>query len=188
MSDRQEGVPTSSLVLLATALLLFGIGGGLVGYMVGERHGEQRAAAIAGALGQTWDAHRGEAVSTLNSAVATASAQLEKAAADLRAEVSMYHGCGNICGAIAYQFSEELLRARDGIKQVQVASLSGWENVLRESGIPVGAGTGAGQASVAAAYSRSTVIGAITLLCVTVAGCVWLACFTVLKLRVGGQD
>ncbi len=123
MSDRQEGLPTSSLVLLATALLLFGIGGGLVGYMVGERHGEQRATAIASALGETWDAHRGEAASKLGGAIGTAAAQLEKAAADLKAEVSMFHGCGNICGAIAYQFSEELLRARDGIKQVQLASL-----------------------------------------------------------------
>ncbi len=35
-------------------------------------------------------------------------------------------------------------------------------------------------------FSRSTVIGAITVLCATVAVCFWLACFTVLKLRAGG--
>src|SRR6185295_13959967 len=141
----------------------FGIGGGLVGYMVGERHGEERAAAIAGALGQTWDAHRGEAASKLDGAIGTAAAQLEKAAADLKAEVSMFHGCGNICGAIAYQFSEELLRARDGIKKVQLASLAGWESVLQDSGIPIDAesAANAGPVEPAGMFSRSTVIGAI---------------------------
>jgi hypothetical protein len=187
MSDRQEGLPTSSLILLAVALLLFGFGGGLVGYMVGERHGEQRAAAIASTLGKAWDAHRGDAASTLDGAIATAAAQLEKAAADLKAEVSMFHGCGNICGAIAHQFSEELLRARDGIKQVELASLAGWEGVLRESGIPVDleSEASAGRVAPAGMFSRSTVIGAITVLCATVAVCFWLACFTVLKLRIG---
>src|SRR5690348_9804148 len=115
MAQYREGFPATSLILFATALLLFGAGGGLVGYVTGERQGEARAAAIIQVLGTQWDRHRADAEERFQEAVGDAGARLEKAAADLKSQVSMYHGCGGICGAIANQFGDELLHARDTI-------------------------------------------------------------------------
>lgn len=191
MTQRQEGLPAASLLLLAAALLLFGFGGGLVGYMAGERHGEQRADAIAGVLADRWDALRGDAANWFDDAVGSAAGQLEKSAADLRAEVSMYHGCGGLCNVIAHQFGEELLHARDAIRNTEPPTLASWGEVLRESGLPLEGGTNDTAASrsgvqLASRFSSSTVIAAIALLCVTVAACFALACFTMLKLRAQG--
>jgi len=188
MVHRQEGLPATSLFLLATALLLFGVGGGLVGYMAGERQGEQRAAAIIHALGEHWEAQRGDAKSRFQGAVLDAAALLEKAAANLKAEVSMFHGCGAICNAIAYRFGEELLHARDALKKSELAPLTDWKDALRQSGIPVDAETGTTVVELEKAFSKSTVIVAIALLCATVALCFGAACLTVLKLRAAGVD
>lgn len=191
MSDRQEGLPAASLLLLAAALLLFGFGGGLVGYMAGERHGEQRADALAGALADRWEALRGDAANRFDDAIGSAAALLEKSAADLKAEVSMYHGCGGLCNVIAHQFGEELLHARDAIRKTEPPTLAGWGDVLRESGLPVEPRTDSAAASetgvqLASRFSSPAVIAAIVLLCVTVAACFALACFTMLKLRAQG--
>jgi len=187
MSNRRDGLPATSLFLLATALLLFGVGGGMVGYVAGERTGEQRAAAIVDVLGQRWEAYRGDAKSRYAGAIADAGTVLEKAASDLKAEVSMYHGCGAICNVIAYQFGTELLHARDAINKSELAPLMDWKAVVQESGIPVDADTGKAEVKLAGAYSKSTVIGAIALLCATVALCFAMACVTVLKLRAAGS-
>jgi hypothetical protein len=190
MSHRQEGLPATSLFLLAAALLLFGFGGGLVGYMAGERHGEMRAGAIAGALADRWETLRGDAATRFDDATGSAAGLLEKSAADLKAEVSMYHGCGGICNVIAHQFGEELLHARDAIRKTEPPTLASWSDVLRQSGIPAEAGTDATAASqdirLASRFSGPTVIAAIALLCITVAACFALACFTMLKLRAQG--
>jgi hypothetical protein len=191
MTQRQEGLPATSLFLLAAALLLFGFGGGLVGYMAGERHGEQRADAIAGALSDRWEALHGDAANRFDDAIGSAAGLLEKSAADLKAEVSMYHGCGGLCNVIAHQFGEELLHARDAIRKTEPPALASWGDVLRESGLPLEAETDATAASeagvrLAGRFSSSTVVVAIALLCVTVAACFALACFTMLKLRAQG--
>ncbi|HET6622235.1 MAG TPA: hypothetical protein VFG64_20005 [Dongiaceae bacterium] len=191
MTQRQEGLPATSLFLLAAALLLFGFGGGLVGYMAGERHGEQRADAIAAALADRWEALHGDAANRFGDAIGSAAGMLEKSAADLKAQVSMYHGCGGLCSVIAHQFGEELLHARDAIRKTEPPTLASWSDVLRQSGIPAEAGTDAAAASqgdvrLASRFSGSAVIAAIALLCGTVAACFALACFTVLKLRAQG--
>jgi hypothetical protein len=191
MTQRQEGLPAASLLLLAAALLLFGFGGGLVGYMAGERHGEQRADAITGALADRWEALHGDAANRFDDAIGSAAGLLEKSAADLKAEVSMYHGCGGLCNVIAHQFGEELLHARDAIRKTEPPALASWGDVLRESGLPLEAETDATAASeagvrLAGRFSSSTVVVAIALLCVTVAACFALACFTMLKLRAQG--
>ncbi len=188
MSHRQEGLPATSLFLLATALLLFGVGGGLVGYMAGERQGEQRAAAIVHALGEHWETHRADAESRFESAVGDAAALLEKAASDLKAEVSMYHGCGAICNAIAYQFGTELLHASDAIKKKKLTPLADWQDALRQSGIPLEADANAAEVELQGSYSKSTVIAAMALLSATVALCFGIACFTILKLRPAASD
>jgi hypothetical protein len=183
-------MPATSLILLAGALLLFGIGGGLVGYMVGERHGEARADAIVRVLGDQWEAHRGAAKSRFESAIGDVAARLEKAAADLKAEVSMYHGCGAICNVIAYQFGEELLHARDAVRKTELPALADWGDTLRQGGIPVDAASAPDQSGAAAAvqlvgrFPASALIAAITLLSTTVALCFGFACYTVLKLRI----
>ena len=190
MSDRQEGLPTTSLILLAGALLLFGIGGGLVGYMVGERHGEERAGAIVRVLGDQWEVHRGAAKSRFEGAIGDVAARLEKAAADLKAEVSMYHGCGAICNVIAYQFGEELLHARDAVRKTEPPALARWDDTLREGGIPLDAAGASDLSDPAAAvqlkgrFPASALIAGIALLSITVALCFGLACYTVLKLRI----
>ncbi|HEV8390932.1 MAG TPA: hypothetical protein VGQ35_13865 [Dongiaceae bacterium] len=193
MSDRQEGLPATSLFLLATALLLFGVGGGLVGYMVGERHGESRANTIVGALAVQWDASRADGASRFDEAIGSAVARLEKAAADLKAEVSMYHGCGAICNAIAYQFGEELLHARDAVRKIEPPTLPQWSEALRQGGIPIEAGTdpsarSAVDVQLTGRFSRSAVIAAVALLSATVAACFGMACATVLKLRAAGAE
>jgi hypothetical protein len=194
MAHRQDGLPATSLLLLATALLLFGVGGGLVGYMAGERQGERRAAVIVQALGRLWETQRGEAKDRFDGAIGNAAALLEKAAADLKAEVSMYHGCGAICGAIAHQFSEELLHARDAIKKVELPPLANWKDALRQDGISIDVDAGPADQNAPAAtvkleeaYSNSTVIAVVALLGATVALCFGIACFTVLKLRAAGS-
>jgi len=187
MSNRRDGLPATSLFLLATALLLFGVGGGMVGYLAGERTGEQRAAAIVDVLGQRWEAHRGDAKSRYAGAIADAATVLEKAASDLKAEVSMYHGCGAICNVIAYQFGTELLHARDAIRKSEFAPPPDWKDVVQESGISVEGDAGKAAAELQGAYSRSTVIIAIALVCATVALCFGMACVTVLKLRTAGS-
>lgn len=192
MTNRQEGLPATSLILLAAALFLFGIGGGLVGYMVGERHGEARADAIVRVLGDQWEVHRGAAKSRFETAIGDVAARLEKAAADLKAEVSMYHGCGAICNVIAYQFGEELLHARDAVRKTEVPALADWDDTLRQGGIPVDAASAPDQGDAAAAvrlegrFPASMLIVAITLLSTTVALCFGVACYTVLKLRIAG--
>jgi hypothetical protein len=188
MTPRQEGLPAASLLLLAAALLLFGFGGGLVGYMAGERQGEERANVIAGMLADRWEALRGDAANRFDDAIASAAGTLENSAADLKAEVSMYHGCGGLCTVIAHQFGEELLHARDAIRKTEPPTLASWGDVLRQSGLAVEAGTGAPAAPetgvrLASGYSGSTIIVAVALLCVTDAACFAFACFTLLKLR-----
>ncbi|HET6160675.1 MAG TPA: hypothetical protein VFE34_20180 [Dongiaceae bacterium] len=187
MSHRQEGLPATSLFLLATALLLFGVGGGLVGYMAGERQGEQRAAIIVRMAGNQWEAYRGDARSRFGGAIGEASTLLEKAAADLKAEVSMYHGCGAICNVIAYQFGEELLHTRDKLRKTELPALTDWKSALQQGGVPLDTDATTG-AALAERFSRTTVIVCIALLCTTVALCFGIACFTVLKLRAAGTD
>ena len=155
--------------------------------MAGERHGERRAAVIVQALGGLWETQRSEAKDRFDGAIGSAAALLEKAAADLKAQVSMYHGCGAICGVIAHQFSEELLHARDAIQKTELTPLADWKNALQQGGIPVDAGAADG-VRVEAAFSGATVIAAIALLCATVALCFGIACVTVLNLRAAGTD
>ncbi|WP_162917181.1 hypothetical protein [Dongia deserti] len=188
MALDQEGLPARSLLLLATALLLFGIGSGLVGYMAGERHSEQHAAAAIHAFGVRWDSDRGDAQVRFDEAIGDAAERLEKAAANLRARVSIYHGCGAICGAIAKQFGDELLRARDVISKVELTPLPNWRDVLQESAVPLAQDALPSTGQLTGAYSSSTVIVAIGLLCATVALCFGLACFTLLKLRGAGTE
>ena len=186
MVQRQEGLPASSLFALAAALFLFAVGGGLVGYMVGERQGEQRAAAIAAALTDRWEQYRGDATARLEAATGAAAARLEKAVADIRTEVSMYHGCGAICSVIAYQFGEELLHARDDIVKDQPALLPDWREALKLSAIPIAMDTiesTGSSVTLEVAYSGTTLIIAIALLCATVVLCFAIAGLTVMKLR-----
>lgn len=136
MAQDRDRRPATSLFLIVPALLLFGVGGGLVGYGLGERQGEQRAKAVLHLVGAEWNGHRDDARKRLDEAIGDAAARLEHAAVDLKAQVSMYHGCGAICSAIGSQFSAELLRARDRIKKVELASLPDWETALRHSGVP----------------------------------------------------
>jgi hypothetical protein len=188
MTQRQEGLPATSLFLLAAALLLFGIGGGLVGYMVGERHGEQRAGAIIATLGDRWETLRGDSKSRFDGAIASVAAQLEKGVADIKAEVSMYHGCGAICNVIAYQFGEDILHTRDAVKETAAPTLPSWGETLEQSDIPLEAGTTpASSAELSGTFSKSTVIVGIALLCATVALCFGFACLTVLRLRTSNQ-
>src|SRR5689334_18385971 len=183
MAQYREGFPATSLLLFATALLLFGAGGGLVGYVTGERHGEVRAAAIIQVLGTKWDRHRADAKERLQESIGDAGARLEKAAADLKSQVSMYHGCGGICGAIANQFSTELLHARDSIEKVEFAPLASWEDALRQGGIPIEQRASAPTIELSGGYSNATVITLAGLLCATVALCFGIACITLVKLR-----
>jgi hypothetical protein len=150
-----------------------------------------RAGAIAGALADRWETLRGDAATRFDDAIGSAAGLLEKSAADLKAEVSMYHGCGGLCNVIAHQFGEELLHARDAIRKTEPPALASWGDVLRESGLPLEGETDATAASeagvrLAGRFSSSTVVVAIALLCVTVAACFALACFTMLKLRAQG--
>ncbi|MEZ5832008.1 MAG: hypothetical protein R3D05_12595 [Dongiaceae bacterium] len=183
MAQRHEGLPATSLFLFATALLLFGVGGGLMGYMVGDRHGERHAIAIVGAVGTYWDAHRADAKSSFDGAIDNAATLLDKAASDLKAEVSMYHGCGAICDSIANQFAAEVLHARDLIRNVELAPLADWKGALDKSGVPLAADTGITNADLKSGVSGTMAIGAIALLCATVALCFGIACATVVKLR-----
>jgi len=188
MGHRQEGLPAASLLVLTAALLLFGIGGGLVGYMVGERDGEQRANAIAQVIGERWDEYRENAKTQFKQVTVATATRLEQAVTDIRTEVSMYHGCGAICTVIAYQFGEEVLHARDDITKSEITTLTDWRDVLQRSGIVLAPGTieqiDAG-APIEAPYSKSTLIVAIALLSTTVAVCFGIASFTILKLRLG---
>jgi hypothetical protein len=187
MNHPQEGLPATSLLLVATALLLFGVGGGLVGYVAGERQGQARAAATIHVLGTQWDSHRTEAQNRFEGAIGEVAVRLERAAADLRSQVSMYHGCGAICSAIANQFGTELLHARDAIEKVELAPLADWEEILPRGGGPIEQRTPAA-IELTGAYSNSTVILAVGLLCATVALCFGIACFTLLKLRTTGAE
>jgi hypothetical protein len=186
MAQNREVFPATSLVLFATALLLFGAGGGLVGYVTGERHGEARAVAIIQVLGTQWDRHRANAKERFQEAIGNAGAQLEKAAADLKSQVSMYHGCGGICGAIANQFSTELLHARDSIQKDELAPLANWEDALRQGGIPIQQRASAATIELGGGYSNATVMTLAGLLCATVVLCVGIACVALVKLRASG--
>lgn len=186
MARYREGFPATSLILFATALLLFGAGGGLVGYVTGVRHGEARAAAIVQVLGTQWDRHRSDAKEHFQAAIGDAGARLEKAATELRSEVSMYHGCGGICDAIANQFSTELLHARDSIGKVELAPLANWEDALRQGGIPIVQKAAAATIALDSGYSNAAVITLVGLLCGTVTLCFGIACVALVKLRATG--
>lgn len=183
MAQDHQGLPATSLLLVATALLLFGAGGGLVGYVAGERHGQERAAATLHTLGAEWDSHRDRAQDRFDEAIGAAAARLEDAAVDLKAQVSMYHGCGAICSTIAHQFGTELLRARDAIRKAELGPLPAWEEALRQSGGAIRWNASAATGELTGAYSSSTVIVTVGLLCATVTLCFGIACFTLLKLR-----
>lgn len=180
MVQDRESLPATSMVLLAGALFLFGIGGGLVGYMIGERNGEQRAVAVSGILGAAWEAHRSDAESRFVRAMDEAAATLAKSAAGLRAQVSMYHGCGGICAAIANQFGDELEHAGQALKRRALPPLPAWRDMLGG-----GAGGNATQqrAPADAAFSTSAVLAGIALVCGTVLLCFGIACVTLLRLR-----
>lgn len=193
MSDRQEGLPATSLFLLVTALFLFGIGGGLVGYMIGHRDGEARADGIIGTLVIRWEGLHDEATGEFDRAIDNVGARLEKAAADLKAEVAMYHGCGAICSVIAYQFGEELLHTRDAVKKTEPPSLPAWADVLTQSGLPVETGSDPSASAPAdvqlkSKFSRSSVLAAVALLSAAAAACFGMACVTILKLRAAGWE
>jgi hypothetical protein len=178
MLQDRESLPTTSMALLAGALFLFGIGGGLVGYMIGERNGEQRAVAITGILEATWEAQRSEAATRFELAMDETAAALGKSAADLRAQVSMYHGCGGICAAIANQFSDELVHAGQRLQARALPPVPAWQDVVGRStsGAPDGPPTDA-------AFSTSAVLAAVALICGTVVLCFGIACVTLLRLR-----
>jgi hypothetical protein len=179
MLQDRESLPTTSMVLLAGALFLFGIGGGLVGYMIGERNGEQRAVAITAVLGATWETHRGDAASRFAQAMDETAAALGKSAADLRAQVSMYHGCGGICAAIANQFGDELEHAGQALKKRALPPLPSWQDMLGGGG---GSAT-QDSARADATFSTSAVLAAVALICGTVVLCFGIACVTLLRLR-----
>lgn len=183
MTHPQDGLPATALILLATALLLFGAGGGLVGYMAGERQGEQRATAVVQVLGAQWDAERGKAQEQFKAALGDTAARLEKSVGDIRAQIAMYHGCGSICAAVAYQFGEEVLRARDDIGKTQLAPLADWNAVLRGSGITLEEDATEAPIELGSTHSKTVLLGLVAALCVTVILCFGLACFTILKLR-----
>ena len=183
MAQYREGLPATSLILFATALLLFGAGGGLVGYVTGERLGEARTAATIQVFGTQWNEHRADAKVRFQEAIGDAGARLEKAAADLRSQVSMYHGCGGICGAIANQFSTELLHARDSIEKVEFAPLANWEDALPQDGIPIEQRASGATIELGGGYSNATMVTLVGLLCVTAALCFGMACITLVKLR-----
>lgn len=176
MIQDRESLPTISMVLLAGALVLFGIGGGLVGYMIGERNGEQRAVAISGILGTTWEAHRSDAAGRFAHAMDETAVALAKSAADLRAQVSMYHGCGGICAAIANQFGDELEHAGQALKKRALPPLPTWQDML-------GGGAAQDGPRSDAAFSASAVLAAVGLICGTVVLCFGIACVTLLRLR-----
>jgi hypothetical protein len=157
-------------------MLLFGIGGGLTGFAVGERQGEQRAAAIAGALSESWDASRIRARDQFGSAIGAAASRLEKAASDIRAQVSMYHGCGSICGAIANRFGEELLLARAEIGRIELTPPADWNTAVGETG-----GNAALQPN--GLYSNTALIAVAGMLCVAAALCFAIACHAIAKMR-----
>ena len=191
MVHRQEGLPSASLFVLTAALFLFGIGGGLVGYMIGERDGEQRANAIVQVLGERWDEYREQAKTQFKQATAVTATRLEKAVADIRSEVSMYHGCGAICTVIAYQFGEEVLHARDDIAKGELTTLMDWREGVRQSGVPLAPeaiADATSGTSIEPAYSSTTLVIAITLLSTTVALCFGIAAFTILKLRLANTN
>jgi hypothetical protein len=97
------------------------------------RSAERQATATIQAVGAQWGAHRNYAARHFDGAIGKTAARLEKAASDPKAQAMMYHGCGAICGVIANQFDAGLLRARDAIKQIELAPLPTWQDILLDS-------------------------------------------------------
>jgi hypothetical protein len=132
-------------------------------------------------VGAQWDLHRDAADDRFAAAVSEAAALLEKAVVDLKAQVSMYHGCGAICHSIAYQFGEEVLRVSDTIKTIEPESIADWTDVLRASGTPTDHSATPMEATLLPAGPNVPAL--VALLCATVVLCFGIACFTLLKLR-----
>ncbi|MGH6893091.1 MAG: hypothetical protein ACREEP_12605 [Dongiaceae bacterium] len=196
MDDFRARHTAAALTLLAAALILIGAGGTLVGYMIGERQGERRAtnhqAAMVNTLGTEWETYGSKAKQHFERTTDQLADALTNSATQLRAEVSMYHGCGGICTVIAYQFGQELVHASDSMRKAELPLLPEWGDALARATASSADSETVGSAADLSplkdvgedlAFSESSVRAALTLICGTIVVCFGIACFTALKLQ-----
>lgn len=170
----------------------------MTGVRQGERRMAEHQATIIGALGAEWEIYRSNVKQHFEQTTGRLANALENGASQLRAEVSMYHGCGAICTAIGHQFGQELVHAGDSMRKAELPLLPEWKVALaRAAGAAdiemVDRATESpssplDRGRIDVTFSESSARAAIALICGTIVLCFGIACFTLLRLQPVARD